>query len=394
MSNKQSVELRLTRTVENIFNPWELSDFISEFSNQYYKLDLLRSISIELQNGVSPKNIIILNNSIRRKYFKYGTVDLLNKTHFNSFQSIGFPVSMYPNKKIKQISLISRFFKKSNEILRSNLPPETLSDSYRKIKDNDFPKILDELLEKAIEKLNKGNNTIRQKEALTTLRNNLQNEYDEFIKHEKSIEDYITKLSNNEDVSLGEYEKYFNEFFFHFKRVRKPLVGIYIESENKIKVLCSNHLRNKKKGRPEIDFKRIEHNSPTIFDVVLGAFGVGKSIYEAAQLKKVTEEQIKTEKEKQKSEQLAQELMREQILTEKEKREFFKEQRKKMQQDRKREDDGSTTVKEEIKNIPHNYIREKAFLAYHQQSISANSFMKKYNIKITNIDKSKFNQKV
>ncbi len=71
--------LTLTRTVNEIFDPWELSNFINNFGNEYYKLDLLRNISKELQNGVSPRELIILNNPIKRRYFNYEYVDLLKK---------------------------------------------------------------------------------------------------------------------------------------------------------------------------------------------------------------------------------------------------------------------------------------------------------------------------
>lgn len=395
MSDKKGIEIKLVRNEDNIFNPWELSRFISEFSNEYYKLELLRTISLELQRGVSPKNIIILSNSIRRKNFKYKTVNLLNKTQFNSFQSIGYPISMYPNSKIKQIALISLYFKRSNEILRSNLNPETLSYSYLSAKNNDFEFVLDELLQKSLEKvLKKGINSGRQNEALRTLKNNLLIEYNKFIKNEIENEKNIIKLQNNEKVYLEEDEKYFNEFFAYFEKNSKPFVGVYIEEENKIKVLCSNHLTNKKKEIPEIDFKRIEHNSPTEFDIGLGLLGVGKSIFEAVQLKKITDEQIKTEMEKQKSEQVAQELMRESIEAERAKKEFYHEKRKKVQADKEQYDDGSSTVEEEINGIPNRHIREKAFIAYQQQTYSVNSFMKRYDIKISELSKEKFDEKV
>lgn len=100
--------------------------FINNFGNEYYKLDLLRNISHELQNGVSPRNLIILNNPIKRRYFNYEYVELTKDNHFVTFQSIGHPISLYPNKMILKIALLIRLYKRLNAILARNISSSVL----------------------------------------------------------------------------------------------------------------------------------------------------------------------------------------------------------------------------------------------------------------------------
>ncbi|OEH85174.1 hypothetical protein BHU72_06070 [Desulfuribacillus stibiiarsenatis] len=363
--------LTLTRTVNEVFDPWELSNFINNFGNEYYKLDLLRTISKELQHGISPRNLLILNNPIKRKYFNFEYVDLTKDNQFFAFQSIGYPITLYPNKTILKISILIRLYKRLNAILTRNISTSILFRASKLIGDS-FTDALDELTSAAIRNL--------PKTATGTLKNNISNqkkelesEFNEYLKYEHDIDDYITILDKNKNdnvTSLEKFPLYFNSFFEAFNKIQKPLIGVYLEEENKVKILCSDHLKKRKETLPELDFKSFGHNSPSFFDVLPNVAQVGKTIYDATQEQKVRNEQIKTE-------QLTQEYIVEKIETEKVKRKFLEEHIKNLQQKNSTQSNKIGTIDQEIINIPATQIKIQAFDAYNQQAKSLNDLLRK-----------------
>lgn len=365
--------LTLTRTVNEVFDPWELSNFINNFGNEYYKLDLLRNISIELQKGASPKSLIILNNTIKRKYLNYGYLDLTKDNQFIAFQSIGYPISLHPNKTILKLSLLIRLYKRLNAVLVHNISSRILFQA-SKIVENSFSDGLDELIDEAIRKLPK-NTTETVKNNILNQKREYIKELDDFLKYEDDINNYITLLGeNNSSVSIDKYPLYFNSFFEAFNKIQKPLIGVYFEKENRIKILCSNHLKKRKDTLPELDFKRFGHNSPPFFDIIPGVAQVGKTIYDANQEQKVRTEQIKTE-------QLTQEYIIEKIETEKTKRRYLEEQIKYLHQ--KNQANGISTVDQEIINIPNIQVKLQAFDAYNQQTKSMNDLLRRNKLVVS-----------
>ncbi|SEP01300.1 hypothetical protein [Paenibacillus sp. OV219] len=367
--------LTLTRTVNEIFDPWELSSFINNFGNEYYKLDLLRTISKELQHGVSPRNFIILNNPIKRRYLNFDYVDLTKDNHFFAFQSIGYPITLYPNKMILKISILIRLYKKLNAILTRNISPSILFQASKLI-DDSFSDALDELTSAAISKL--------PKTATGTLKNNILNqkkesesEFNEYLKYDSDIDDYIASLDDKENhYSLEKYPIYFNSFFEAFNKIQKPLIGVYLEEENKVKILCSNHLIKRKETLPELDFKSFGHNSPSFFDILPSVAQVGKTIYDATQEQKVRDAQIRTE-------QLTQEYIAEKIETEKVKRKYLEEQIKNLQQKNPTQNNEIITIDQDIINIPTTHVKIQAFGAYNQQVKSMNDLLRRNKLVVS-----------
>lgn len=294
--------LNFTRTVNNIFDPWELSKFINDFGNEYYKLDLIRSISLELKNGTLPENIIIMNNPIKRKYINNEYFDLNDSSMLNSFQSIGYPISLYPNKNIVEIALFIRLYKKLNSILNKNISRNVLLLEFQTLKKHSFKQAINNLEEEALNKLNKNSGSFI-KANIIDAKNTIEEIYIKFNNQEESIEEYINKFNENleEDIVITEsLKEYFYDFFTYFMKLSKPLIGVYNEEEQKIRVICINHLRKRKKGvLPELDFRKYGHNSPPFFEIGTEVATIGKTIYDAKKEQEVRDEIIKTEKMKQ-----------------------------------------------------------------------------------------------
>lgn len=58
-------KLTLVKKDDKIFNPYQLSQFISDYGTECYKLDLIKSVSLALRNGIDPSNIVILDKSLK-----------------------------------------------------------------------------------------------------------------------------------------------------------------------------------------------------------------------------------------------------------------------------------------------------------------------------------------
>ncbi|KGA81424.1 hypothetical protein KQ41_21785 [Lysinibacillus fusiformis] len=384
-------ELHFIRTVNEVFDPWELSNFINDFGNEYYKFDLLRNIAIELENGVLPENIIILNNPIKRKYINNKYLDLKIRNEFNSFQAIGYPISMYPNKEIFELSLIIRLYKRLNSILNQNISITILNTEYNK--NDSLNNTLNNILDAALNKLSKKSSTT-VRNSLINAKNDTETMYLDFLTHENELNKYKKKLKNNElEDNTQLTNPHFDHFFELFSKISKPLVGVYSPENKKIKILCSNHLRKRKDALPELDFKRFGHNSPSFFDVATGTAQIGKTIYDAKKEQELRDEQIKTEQAIQKyidkqmdTENLKQEswLLRNQIL---------EEQLKQLKEEKTPRTNSNTTVEDEISEIQNNHIKLKVMNVYSYQIQNSISLLNRNKLNLRADYRNNFDMK-
>lgn len=130
--------------------------------------------------GVSPRNLIILNNPIKRRYFNYEYVDLTKNNHFVTFQSIGHPISLYPNKMILKIALLIRLYKRLNAILARNISSSVLFQASELI-GSSFSDALDESTSTEIRNLPR-TATGTAKNNILNQRKELEGEFNVFLK--------------------------------------------------------------------------------------------------------------------------------------------------------------------------------------------------------------------
>ncbi len=108
--------------------------------------------------------------------------------------------------------MLIRLYKRLNAILTRNISSIILFQSFNLLSDS-FTDALDEMTSAAIRNL--------PKTATGTLKNNilnqkkeLESEFNEFLKYELDIDEYITKLKkDSNNTSLEKYPLYFNSFF-------------------------------------------------------------------------------------------------------------------------------------------------------------------------------------
>ena len=82
--------------------------------------ELLNTISLALKHGISPKDIIIFEESfeINNAYSNInGLLDFTSHSDVKAFYHLGEPISMFPNEEVASIHSAFSHFRKTNEIL-------------------------------------------------------------------------------------------------------------------------------------------------------------------------------------------------------------------------------------------------------------------------------------
>lgn len=279
--HSKKLEVKLVRSDDNLLTSWQISDFISQLTKHYYKNELLNTISLALKHGVSPKNIIIFEDSfeINNSYSNIdGILDFIKPVDVKTFYHLGEPISMFPNEEIIKINSIFSYFRKTNELLGkynfSRIKKNNLHSYYTMIKGNHpQKKIIGEIeaLAKEIvrESSNKNEDVSNFKDSASKLTNDTLNK---FLKYEKEIESLKILMDSIENNELEIFKNpnhqrlakdYFNDFFTKFENLVRPIVGIYDNDSQKVQIFCEGFM-NKAKHDPSrfLDLKRISHNSP------------------------------------------------------------------------------------------------------------------------------------
>jgi len=356
-------KLTLVRKDNKILNPYQLSQFISDYGTESYNLDLIKGLSLALKTGVDPSNIIILDKSLKKLGFRYKTLKLNNSNHLNSLQAVGKPISMGYNSKVFHISLAFELYNFCNTKLKRNLKPAILSLAYEHIKEDDELEVaLGLIIENAIQ-------SYPNKKRSSVFADDLENKKLELL---AKAESYL-KLFFSSERDKQVREKFFNRL----EKIKRPLLGV-LKGDN-IEIIKFEHLNLR--GEPAVDFKRIEHNSPLELDPI-SPLGLVKTTVEIFMTYKQGKEIIKTEQEKQKTEQILQEYLRESILNEKRKTDAIVAKIK--QNSDTKDDDISTS--ESVRLIPDTDLRERAAKAYGNQAHQMAKFKNRHNIELKGYD--------
>lgn len=116
---EKRLDITFTRQNDELLSPWEISHFINQFSSNYYKNELLISISKALNSGIQAENIFVLDDSfnINITYSKLDIIDLNTTRGIKQLYHLGKPVSLFPNGHIHAVNIIFHFFRTLNEII-------------------------------------------------------------------------------------------------------------------------------------------------------------------------------------------------------------------------------------------------------------------------------------
>ncbi|SDD48077.1 hypothetical protein SAMN05428987_4910 [Paenibacillus sp. CF095] len=275
------IEIIFKRPTEELLSPWEISNFINQFSSNYYKNELLISISKAINSGTPVENIFILDDSfkINTSYSKLDAIDLNKASEILYLYHMGKPVSLFPNRKIYSINIIFNVFRTFNEIIykliHKRIAKKQLHNFINSPNDKSMLNNLSDLKDLAYNLLSKSN--LREKnneieKAYGAAVNRINKFDDEQIDIDLMQDSFFEKdyaLLKNEKYKNLE-SKYFSSFFREFNNNSRPVVGIYYPETNKIQILCVNHINKTKRDSRFLDLKQFSHNSPYEVIILVG----------------------------------------------------------------------------------------------------------------------------
>lgn len=270
-NNDQRIRVRFLRNSEERLNPWEITNFVSRVSTYMYKIEMLNTIALAINQGIEKKNIFVLDRAykLNGNYKDFSEIDL-NTLAINSVYAIGKPVSMEPNQDLVEIKYLFESLYRVNKILyrfaRKRITKEDRLDAYSVLKQKGFSAALNFIIDKAKKKIN-DEERLNVSKNVETECSKVFRKYQEYLVDQEHFEDIEAKLEKSNYEELTELEKrveknYYKKFYEHIFMLPRPVVGIYIKEENKFSILCGDHFDSNINKNTKIDLKSITQNSP------------------------------------------------------------------------------------------------------------------------------------
>nr|WP_320000023.1 hypothetical protein [uncultured Draconibacterium sp.] len=271
------VELELVANKNEPFSSIDLTSALTKISSLYYKMDLLHSLAIFINQGVDFKDIGIFEKSLQNSF------DLANLASINLFDDgdiiykHGSIFSLFSNSEFYEISLILKTLKKINIVLRIN--------NLNRI----FLRLVKDILN--VYRNDGFNDAMEYLHALPYKYNEFDSKQLKFIKG--SIKDIIDKAISEQKSFISEKDKYskleheltkkpsgkrsteqkrisnrlLSSFFDNFNSNDFPVC--FINDDNDLNILCHHHFSEKSYKNPLFfDIKEVSHNSPTIVTII------------------------------------------------------------------------------------------------------------------------------
>ncbi len=278
-NNNQRIRIKFLRDSEERLSPWEITNFISRVSTYMYKIEILNTIALAINQGIEKKNIFVLDKAykLNGKYKDISEIHL-NTLAINSVYAIGKPVSMEPNQDLVEMKYLFESLYRVNKILyrfaKKRITKEDRLEVYNVLKQKGFLPALNFISDKA-------KNKVGDEERFSVSKK-VENEcskvlkiYQEYLTDKVYFDDIEAKLEKNNDEELTEFEKrveknYYKKFYEHIFVLPLPVVGIYCKEENKFSILCGDHFDSNINKNTKIDLKSITQNSPIMGEIESG----------------------------------------------------------------------------------------------------------------------------
>ncbi len=246
-------EVGLVRKSDTQLSGWELGNFLSKMSIYTYKFELINTISLALQNGIDPKNIVILDHSfeLNTSYSDLNYVYLSSRDILQIY-NIGRPISLFPNNEIFKLNILFEFIYKINENFKEKsirkIPIESLCKYINKFNTLDEEQVIINFYNDIVEAYN-----LKDDEKLLPEFNKIYEDIRKITSKycSDALErELIDKQLRNNESGAGKYRReiyseYFDQFYYYLMNTLRPVVGIYYEEDKKIQILCVAHINRK-----------------------------------------------------------------------------------------------------------------------------------------------------
>lgn len=278
-NTNQRIRIKFSRKSEERLNPWEITNFVSGVSTYMYKIEILNTIALAINQGIEKKNIFVLDKAykLNGKYKDFSEI-YLNTLAINSVYSIGKPISMEPNKDLIEIKYLFESLYGVNKILyqfaKKRITKGDRLEAYNVLKQEGFLYALNFITDKVKNKIGDAEQLNVSKDVENACSKVLKR-YQEYLKDKEFFDDIETKLEKSNDERLADSEKrieknYYKKFYECISALPRPVVGIYSKEENKFSILCGDHFDSNINKNTKIDLKSITQNSPIMAEIESG----------------------------------------------------------------------------------------------------------------------------
>lgn len=306
------VNIKYIRDEESRLNPWEITNFVSRISTYMYKIELINTIALAINNGVEPKNIFILDKAYKiNGIYSDFTEIKLNSLALNKIYSIGKPESMEPNKELMEVKFLFKLLYRINKVLykygKKRVGTQDRLDSYNEMKQKNFIDAISFVSELAKNKLN-AEEVIFASKTIENECRKIGVEYKEYVNEIGQISYLKSILDGNKISDITEEERkiervYYRKFYDFLIKLPRPVVGIFSSEENKVNILCADHFDSSINRNTKIELRAITHNSP-----IMAELEAGFEIIALKKREKREEEIHELEKQKRQQEMLKNDL--------------------------------------------------------------------------------------
>lgn len=304
------IKLKLKSEDSTTLSGWQLQEFIKNVNKGYCKLDIINEISRLINQGEKPENIIIINKSydINNAYTylqKSNEIDLNKLSTIENLYHLGIPVSMYPNKRIKDIAIIFTLYSKIYTLFNKENIPVISKDKLKEYINVDIDTAIDTITKDSksiMSKLKMGTENILKatNDKLDNIIDESKKELKKYIDNQDNIIKF-NEISNNELKEIKDSDKelyskiqseYYSEFFRLLNSVDRPIVLRYDDKNNKLIVIKKEYMLNDVDSENFLDFKDYSHNSPFVITIIAGATIslILALLYQASKEEKVNDE--------------------------------------------------------------------------------------------------------
>ncbi|QAB15024.1 hypothetical protein [Hydrogenovibrio thermophilus] len=273
--------------------PWEVGRFINDLNTNYYKFELLNSISTALINDIDPQNIIILNKSLplHKNYTHLDVIDAKNNG-LSFIYEIGAMHSLSPSLEIAELSAALDLFRSFNSRLHgANHQPlslKKLTALYESIKQNGIHSAPKAMLELVAKKKTKKKELPSFEKSILDFNSKIEGVVNQF-KLSKLIDINDTEKNYPKDFPKGLPKKFFNYFEFLFIKLHRPVV--LLKEEDQFRVLGRSLVNKSSKRIKGLELIEMPRNSP-----LRGIFEGGAAVYRTIQEEKRANELHEYEK--------------------------------------------------------------------------------------------------
>lgn len=244
------------------------TNLVSQLSSLYYKTDLVKSIAVLLNQGVSPEKLLISSQSLLSTKDIRGAKTVKWVKDVEILYPTGYLQGAFPDEKPVVLKILADGFRDINSILHQNgykkMYARFLEPVLSVYMNSDFDGALNRLNATAFSKIERDDRLVEK--LFISAKENYQNRYDQYMADKDDLAKLIPLLKRQKNTRFtiaqnNLISQYINPFFVSLENKSYPLV--FFNNNDVLSLICHGHFsKNLSKDPNMIDIRSFSHNSP------------------------------------------------------------------------------------------------------------------------------------